>query len=124
MDGINPTLAFAALFLGLSGHPRDVAEQPVEPDQTKNWEAPGPTDLQIGYLFDCPNAAVAADGTDAPKGFGPLQDHEIALASSVLTLEPDAAEAPSTPDEFSDDILQGQDGLQSQDGCGELVPQP
>lgn len=26
MDGINPTLAFAALFLGLSGHPRDAAE--------------------------------------------------------------------------------------------------
>lgn len=26
MDGINPTLAFAALFLGLSGHPRDVPD--------------------------------------------------------------------------------------------------
>ncbi len=29
MDAINPTLAFAALFLGLSGHPRDVPE-PVQ----------------------------------------------------------------------------------------------
>ena len=32
MDGINPTLALVALFLGLSGHPRDAAES--RPDQT------------------------------------------------------------------------------------------
>lgn len=27
MDGINPTLAFAALFLGLSGHPHEAVPQ-------------------------------------------------------------------------------------------------
>lgn len=121
MDGINPTLAFAALFLGLSGHPRDVAEQPVESEQTKNWEAPAPTDQQIGYLFDCPDTVMAADDADAPmapKDFGPLQDHEIALASSVLTLEPDAEQAPSMPGELNGEIFQ------DQDGCSELTPQP
>jgi hypothetical protein len=121
MDGINPTLAFAALFLGLSGHPRDVAEQPVEPEQTKNWEAPGPSDQQIGYLFDCPGAAVAFDDQDAPiapQGFGPLRDQKIALASSVLTLESDTTETPSMPGELSGEIFQ------DQDGCAELAPQP
>jgi hypothetical protein len=32
MEGINPTLALAALFLGLSGHPRDTVES--QPHQT------------------------------------------------------------------------------------------
>lgn len=31
MDGINPTLAFAAFFFGLSGHPRDNPESPSDP---------------------------------------------------------------------------------------------
>lgn len=118
MDGINPTLAFAALFLGLSGHPRDAAPPPVEPEQTKNWEAPAPADQQIGYLFDCPDTVAAADDADATKNFGPLQDHEIALASSALTLQPGAPEAPSMPGELSGEIFQ------DQSGCDELVPQP
>ena len=121
MDGINPTLAFAALFLGLSGHPRDVAEQPVAPEQTKNWEAPAPTDQQIGYLYDCPGVAFAVDDTGAPiapKDFGPLKDPDVALASSFLTLDPDTAETPSMPGELSSGIFQ------DPSGCGELVPQP
>ena len=119
MDGINPTLAFAALFLGLSGHPRDV--QPVEPEQTKNWQAPAPSDQQIGYLSDCRGGAVAVDDQGAPvapKDFGPRQDHEIALASSVLTLEPGAPETPPMPGELSGEIFQ------DQGGCGDLTPQP
>jgi hypothetical protein len=121
MDGINPTLAFAALFLGLSGHPRDVAEQPAEPEHTKNWESPGPADQQMGYLFDCPVVVAAVDDEDAPIAsldLDPLQDHKIALASSVLTLEPDMAEKPAMPSELSGDIFQ------DQDDCSELAPQP
>lgn len=121
MDAINPTLAFAALFLGLSGHPRDVAEQPVEPDHTNNWESPSLLDQQIGYLFDCPDATVAVNDQDTPlvpQDFGPRQDHQIALASSVLTLDPDAAETPSIPGELSGEIFQ------DQDGCRDLAPQP
>jgi hypothetical protein len=107
MDGINPTLAFAALFLGLSGHPRDNAEQPVEPEHTKNWESPAPTDQQIGYLFDCPVTMVAVD-EGAP--IAPRRDQKIALASSVLTLEPDAAEIPPMSSELSGEIFQDQSG--------------
>jgi hypothetical protein len=118
MDGINPTLAFAALFLGLSGHPRDVAEQPVEPDQTNIRESAGPSDLQIGYLFDCPVTAAAVDSQDAPVGPQALQDHRIALASSVLILGPSAAETPSTPEELNGEIFQ------DQDDCSEFAPQP
>lgn len=121
MDGINPTLAFAALFLGLSGHPRDVAEQPVEPEHTNSWESPAPLDQQIGYLFDCPGAAVAVDDQSTPlvpQDFGPRQDHQVALASSVLTLDPRAAETPSIPGELSGEIFQ------DQDACGEIAPQP
>lgn len=121
MDGINPTLAFAALFLGLSGHPRDVAEQPVEPEHTQNWEAPAPTDQQIGYLVDCPGTAVAADDKNAPtapQGFGPLQDHKVALTGSVLMVEPHPAETPSISSDLSGEILH------DQDDCGELAPQP
>jgi len=120
MDGINPTLAFAALFLGLSGHPRDAAEPPAQPEQTKTWEIPAPTDQQIGYLYDCPGVAIAVDdmGTPiAPKDLGPLQAPEMALASSVLTLEPEAA-SPSIAGELSGEIFQ------ESDGCGEFVPQP
>jgi hypothetical protein len=121
MDGINPTLAFAALFLGLSGHPRDVAEQPVEPDQTNIRESASPSDLQIGYLFDCPVTAAAVDKQDAPIGPqdpGPFQDHRIALASSVLTLGPGAAETPAMAGELSDEIFQ------DQDDCSEFAPRP
>lgn len=121
MDGINPTLAFAALFLGLSGHPRDVAEQPAQPERTTNWEFPAPTDQQIGYLVDCPGTAVAAHGEGAPtapKGFGPLQDHEIALTGSVLMVEPHPADTPSISSDLSSEIFH------EQDGCGELTPQP
>ncbi len=115
MDGINPTLAFAALFLGLSGHPRDAAEQPAQPEHTKAWEAPAPTDQQIGYLYDCPGVALSER---APKHFGPLQDHEVALANSVLTLDQDAAAPSSIPDALNDEMYQ------DQGGCRELAPQP
>jgi hypothetical protein len=118
MDGINPTLAFAALFLGLSGHPRDVAEQPAQPEHTTNWESPAPTDQQIGYLVDCPGTAVAAHDENAPAGFGPLQDRKVALTGSVLVLEPHAAKTPSISSDLSSEIFH------DQDGCGELTPQP
>jgi|SoiMethySBSTD1v2_1073268.scaffolds.fasta_scaffold16895_14 hypothetical protein len=56
MDGINPTLAFAALFLGLSGHPRDTVES--QPDQTlitqpdEAQSRRGQTTLTFGLAFE------------------------------------------------------------------------
>ncbi|HWA48912.1 MAG TPA: hypothetical protein VG742_11590 [Dongiaceae bacterium] len=125
MDGINPTLAFAALFFGLSGHPHDAAERPVEPEHSSNWESPAdpsdqpPSDQSAGYLFDCPGTAIAVDDENtpiAPQDFGPLQDHQVALTSSVLSLDPDAGQKPAMPDELSGEIFQ--------DDCSALAPRP
>jgi len=119
MDGINPTLAFAALFLGLSGHPRDVAEQPVEAEHSSAWQHSGPLDQQVGYLFDCPAAAIVMDGAETPVApQGPFQDQQVALAGSILTIAPETADAPSAPRWLSDEILH------DDDRCSELAPQP
>lgn len=40
MDGINPTLGFAAIFLGLAGHPRDAAETQIEQPQMEQPAEP------------------------------------------------------------------------------------
>ena len=119
MDGINPTLAFAALFLGLSGHPRDVAEQPVEAEHSSAWQHAGPLDQQVGYLFDCPAAAIVMDGEEIPAApHGLFQDQRVALAGSILTIAPEAADVSAAPGWLSGEILH------DDDRCGELAPQP
>jgi hypothetical protein len=56
MEGISPTLAFAALFLGLSGHPRDTVENPSDqtiitwPDDAQSRS--GQTMLNFGIGYD------------------------------------------------------------------------
>jgi hypothetical protein len=122
MDGINPTLAFAALFFGLSGHPHGAAERPVESDHSSNWESSAdPSDQPVGYLFDCPGAAVAVDDENVPivpQDFDPLLDHQVALTGSVLTLNSDAAKKSSTLDEkpsAADEL--GRQIFQDQGGC-------
>ena len=56
MDGINPTLALVALFLGLSGHPRDTVESRsdqtliAQPDATQSRS--GQTTLNFGFGFE------------------------------------------------------------------------
>jgi len=121
MDGINPTLAFAALFLGLSGHPRDVAQIPVEPEHSVAWQFSGSSDQQVGYLIDCPAVTIAMDGQELPTAtqvFGRFQDQRVALAGSILTIGPGIADAPSAPGWLSGEIFH------DDDRCGELAPQP
>ncbi len=61
MDGINPTLAFAALFLGLSGHPREAT-----PDLNQQAAISVPAD------FACATMAISADVPPAIPAGGPL----------------------------------------------------
>lgn len=70
MDGINPTLALAALFLGLSGHPREAA-----PDLQQQAAIALPAD------FGCAAVAVSADVPPAnpagePLAFDSLDEEE------------------------------------------------
>lgn len=121
MDGINPTLAFAALFLGLSGHPRDVAESPVETDHAETRQYQAPSSQPFGSLFDCPGTAIATDGWGTPpasRDFGLFEDHRMALAGSMLIADPGATEASSGPGWLSGEIFH------DDDRCGEITPLP
>ena len=69
MDGINPTLAFAALFLGLSGHPREAAPDPQQAAIVV------PADfgcLALTTAADVPPAVPAGD----PLGFDGLNEYQ------------------------------------------------
>lgn len=57
MDGINPTLAFAALLFGLSGNPQDASDQ-------------SPVDAQIAERPAC--ASVADAGNGVAQGTDPV----------------------------------------------------
>lgn len=104
MDGINPTLAFAALFLGLSGHPRDAA-----PDLQQQAAISLPAD------FGCAETVTAVAVPPAmPVGGQLTADGAAGGHNPDLDLgwtEPFSAEieAVSVTDET---------------GCGTFAPQP
>ena len=52
MDGLNPTLAFAALFFGLSGAHNATQDPPAQPE--------------LQALIDCPAMMLTADPTLSP----------------------------------------------------------
>ncbi|HJR20583.1 MAG TPA: hypothetical protein VJ822_03120 [Dongiaceae bacterium] len=105
MEGINPTLAFAALFLGLSGHPRDAVESPPDqtittwPDDTQSRSGQTMLNFGIGYEdqitrpvpwwewhvwgpFRCPEVAEGAAVEDGPSG----SDVELGIEDSRYTV--------------------------------------
>ena len=53
MDGINPTLAFVALLFGLSGNPRDAANDL-------------PAGIELDRAFGCPALMVAGNSPQPP----------------------------------------------------------
>jgi len=61
MDSISPTLAFAALFFGLAGHPRDAAE-PLR--QQASVEQPSTADQEAWEASPCSDFAVVVPGND------------------------------------------------------------
>lgn len=92
MDGINPTLAFAALFFGLSGHPHDKAEDTVKEAEVEQLRS---VDPQVWSAFECSGFAIARPGND------PWRD-ALTYEAKLTSLFPDAAgEVPATDDSFA-----------------------
>ncbi len=73
MDGINPTLAFGVLLLGLSGNARDAAHDPAKT-----------VDIEDGS--GCPALMIAADSSSQPAGIESWADAfwNSAASASVL----------------------------------------
>jgi hypothetical protein len=137
MEGINPTLALAALVLGLAGHPRDAAEN-----------AHGRAGAQQPVTFECAGLAIVIPGeggtADAhaagppaiPPSFvaiptRPNQTYSAALKGSVLA--PGDPVAKTRPAGFDtgldtgallDFAEQSPGGVHDESGCDSLLPKP
>lgn len=108
MDGINPTLAFAALFLGLSGHPREAA-----PDLQQQAAIILPAD------FGCAETAAAvAVPPAAPVGSQLMLDGEADGPNGGHN--PDSDLGWTEP--FSVEIETV--SVTDETGCGTFAPQP
>jgi hypothetical protein len=99
MDGINPTLAFAALFLGLSGHPRDAA-------QDHRMESA----FLLTGAYDCAEFATVSTVPPAVPVGSPMAADEQELYFDYSGFEPLAP----LPEE----------GAGNETGCGTSAPQP
>jgi hypothetical protein len=64
MDGINPTLAFAALFFGLAGHPHDAADGSR---QQAYVEQPSTADQAAMDVSPCSEFAVVVQSNDVAQ---------------------------------------------------------
>lgn len=120
MEGITPTLAFAALFFGLSGHPQDKA-QPIQ--QAARHEQLQTVDYRVWTKVPCANFANAAGG---PDSWVNVLEHGTALASATLgePTEPAAAGDPFADEIrmlFEEPILAYDDG-DAESGCGAAAP--
>ncbi len=103
MDAINPTLAFAALFLGLSGHPREAA-----PDLQQQAAITLPADFgcaEIATVATVPPAIPAGD----PLTFNDADDEQDPGFDLGWT-----ESLPPAPE----------DAAANETGCGTSAPQP
>ena len=69
MDGINPTLAFAALLFGMSGNPQDTTHQ-----SAMNAQVQEPT--------ECAVVANVANPDQLPRIGDPIVRHSVPAAST------------------------------------------
>lgn len=104
MDGINPTLAFAALFLGLSGHPREAA-----PDLQQQAAITLPAD------FGCAETATAVGVPPAVPAGDPLVLDAAAEGD-------DPAFGPAWQETVS--VEAEEVSATNETGCGTFAPQP
>lgn len=102
MDAINPTLAFAALFLGLSGHPREA------PEDVQHQAA-----IVLPGDFGCADLAAVplAEPVGVPLAMNPLAMNDDGLGFDLGRLEPVSA-------------LPDQSGSYNEAGCDTTVSQP
>jgi hypothetical protein len=136
MEGISPTLALAALVLGLAGHPHDAAENPRQQS-----EAEQPLDFECaGLAIVVPGETGSVSSSDYGLLDGELQvpklaaiptrpneTRPVALEGSVLALKEPAPEGTAP----SDDIgalfdIPAQAPLAAEDGsgCDSFAPKP
>jgi hypothetical protein len=136
MEGINPTLALAALVLGLAGHPRDAAENGHERARA---EPP--------VTFECAGMAIVIPGEGGadthaagppaiPPSFvaiptRPNQTYPAALKGSVLApggpvakTRPSGADTDLDTGALLDFAEQSPGGLNDESGCDSLLPKP
>jgi hypothetical protein len=72
MDGINPTLAFAALLFGLSGNPQDTTHHST-------------VDAQVQERAGC---ALVDDPAQLHQGGDPIVRRSVPAASAAPALDP------------------------------------
>ncbi len=70
MDGINPTLAFAALLFGMSGNPQGTSDQ-------------SPVAAQIVERPACVSAADAGEPAQLPQGADPIVRQPVPAAKAA-----------------------------------------
>jgi hypothetical protein len=75
MDGINPTLAFAALLFGLSGNPQDTAHQSA-------------MNAQVQEQANCAVVSDAGDPAQLPQGTDPIVRRSAPAASTSTAPDP------------------------------------
>lgn len=136
MEGISPTLALAALVLGLAGHPHDGAGNPRQQSEHEQ-----PLD------FECAGLAIVVPGVDgvaSQTNYGrfdgeskalrfaaipsrPNETRSVARTGSMLALGDPPPEAPVP----SGDIgalyhvpAQSASGVEDGSGCDSLAPIP
>jgi hypothetical protein len=68
MDGINPTLAFAALLFGLHGNPQEATPQSA-------------MNLQVEQPVGCAAVADVDDPAQLPRGADPIARRAVPTAS-------------------------------------------
>jgi hypothetical protein len=69
MDGINPTLAFAALLFGLHGNPQEATHQSA-------------MSVQVEQPAGCAAVADVDDPVQLPRGADPIVRHAVPAASA------------------------------------------
>jgi hypothetical protein len=75
VDGINPTLAFAALLFGLSGNPQGATHHSA-------------TDAQMQEPAECAALADIGDPAPLPQGADPVVRRSVPAASAGAALDP------------------------------------
>jgi len=136
MEGISPTLALAALVLGLAGHPRDQAENPRQQS-----EAEKPVEFECaGLAIVLPGVSSSMSSSDYSRSNGelpvpklaaiptrPNETRPVALEGSVLALKEPTLDGSAPKDDIGalfDIPAQAPLAAGDGSGCDSLAPKP
>jgi hypothetical protein len=133
MEGISPTLALAALVLGLAGHPHDEAENPRQQSETEQ-----PLDFEcagLAIVVPGEDGSLSSSGYSLPRGDRPVpklaaiptrpnETRPVALEGSVLALKDPASDgtAPNNIGALFDIPAQAPLAAENGSGCDSLAP--